>query len=250
MNISPQQFRAYADGELSGEEARAVEAAIAADPDLAARLEKVRRAKGKVRPIPLSAARSAREIHAIGREGAILDFTAAKARREQANAAGEPRRHGAAPRSKVPIFQRPGLALGLSLALVLGVLIGSSLDLARFAGTSGQDAGGQDVGNLRDAGDRLLAAGALATALESDPRTSPGDERLFHILATYRSDDGTYCRRFAGSIGVGLACRGADAWRLIVLDADGRADLIQPGSHLGEPLSAEAEAEVLSAGWP
>ena len=250
MNISPQQFRAYADGELSGEEARAVEAAIAADPDLAARLEKVRRAKGKVQPIPLSTARRAGEEHAAARAGAILDFSAAKARREQANATREPRRAGVAPRGKVPIFQRPGLALGLSLALVLGVMIGSSLDLARFADTSGQYVGGQDVGNVRDAGDRLLAAGTLATALESYPRASTRDEEPFHILATYRSDDGAYCRRFAGSIGAGLACREADGWRLITLDADERADLAQPGLHLGEPLSAKAEAEVLSAGWP
>ncbi|TYC87766.1 anti-sigma factor [Novosphingobium sp. BW1] len=250
MNISPQQFRAYADGELSGEEARAVEEAIAADPVLAARLQKVRRAKGKVRPLHLSTARRAGEDHAALRKGAILDFSAAKARRKQANATSEPRRPGAATKGKVPVFERPGLALGLSLALILGVLIGSSLDLDRFADTSGQDTVGRSVGNIRDAGDRLLATGALARALESSPRTSRRDERLFAVLATYKSDDGTYCRRFAGLIGAGLACRRADAWRLIALDASGRAGPTQPGRQLGEPLSAEAEAEVLSAGWP
>ena len=43
MTVTPEMIAAFADGELGADERRRVEAAIAADPELAAQLERHRR---------------------------------------------------------------------------------------------------------------------------------------------------------------------------------------------------------------
>lgn len=306
MTISTQQLRAYADGELSPEEARAVEAAISADPVLAARLEAEKRLKATLQnhfdpvaqePVPDSLVAMIEEAQAEDdmapntpplrdtgksnwlkggaphtREARVLDFSAARQRREEerksrAKAKAASKHPGTAMTGKRggPIFARPGLAAGLAASLILGLMIGTSLDLGRFEARSGME---QKAGNANivERDGQLVASGELASRLETQLASAPSTEEPLRILTSFQRDDGSYCRVYSGAGNSGIACHSGKTWVLERTIADTPlattkgtyrqagsrdAELMAAAQEIakGRPLDAEGERAARDKGW-
>jgi hypothetical protein len=136
---------------------------------------------------------------------------------------------------------------GMAATLVLGTLMGTRL---------------APMGN--GSGDRLVATGAIARALDTQLASAPGGPVAVQI--SFRAKDGRYCRSFSTDAQAGLACREADgAWALQQVAAVAPAPgggMRQAASRLppsvlaavdagmaGEALSPEQEKAARDAGW-
>lgn len=253
--IGEEQLMAYADGELSGEEAAAVAAAIAADPALKARLDQHIRLRAKVsdafadvamEPTP-DALKAAIETptHAPAE---LVDLEAVRQAKETlAKAQRKPARSRIAPWA---------LAAGLvALALVVGAPL-----LRRPSSVLG----GQLVAM---AGGGMTATPVLAGALDRELASQPQRSQRVAIGLTFRDKKGVWCRSFtAAEDGLaGLACRESGRWRVKVLAAaphGSGAEFQVAGSSTpapvqsaidavvaGAPLDAAAERRVRDSGW-
>lgn len=112
----------------------------------------------------------------------------------------------------------------------------------------------------------------LYAALEYTPsgESVRADGDVVEPILTFRASDGRFCREVEFDHGdaasVGIACRGEDSWRMVVLAEtegapdpsgyatvgdDAAAAIENAFNHLGssEPLSPEAEQALISAGW-
>lgn len=247
---------AYADGQLDAAQAARVEAAIAADPALAAAVARHRALRARLReafdpaleePVPAALLAAARgETRAGRREAAPADAsTAGVASMDEARARREA---GRPPRRGLPAW------LAMAAVLVLGLAVG--LLLGRPASAPVEVAGdGQ-----------LLARGELAHALESQLAAEAGDRVAIGL--SFRDADGRWCRSFrlrGAAPLAGLACRGDDGgWRLPALaeagaETDGMrqaaADL--PPAVLaaidarlaGDVAGTDEERAARDAGW-
>lgn len=256
---------AFADGALGHEEAARIADAVSRDPALAARVESfkmtrtlTKRAFGDVEvPQRLSERISALTAAAAQTEAKIVAPDAARPpRREIARRSAD--------RGRWRIVARANafaLAAAASVALVVGFgggyLTGSisgpseaSPQLESFAAT-------QDIGPIA----------AALNAVASGPRTSLGENgSLFRGVASFRSQDGRFCREFeidrrSGETTVGVACAeaGGGAWRLqFLVEAPATGDGFAPASSLasleayltaidaGPALTAEQEAAALN----
>lgn len=219
MTISPERLAAYADGELDADEARAVEAKIAADADLQAQLAAHRALRDRLaahfapiaqQPVPerLRQMLTAGVDEPAG-ESNVIDFaTATRTRRAPTSLPGWARIAG------------PALAASLVLALV------------GFG--------------LRPSGD--YASGDLASALDSQlAATQPADAPV-RVLLSFRDGQGEYCRGFTGAARSGIACRDDRGWRLRTLlgGASGTAtEFRQAGSA---DMAVMAAAQDMASG--
>jgi len=134
---------------------------------------------------------------------------------------------------------------GMAATLVLGTLIGT-----RLAPPSGDD--------------RLVASGAIATALDQQLASAPAGPVATQI--SFKARDGRWCRSFSTATSAGLACREPDgAWALqqVAATAAPGGGMRQAASPLppavlaavdglmaGEALNAEQERTARDAGWP
>ena len=208
-------------GALGPEEAAAVRAALAADPEAAADVDRFRESARLVRaafddtlaePVPPTLERRVRAAARV-----------AEAERHALDALV--RRRG----------RRP-LALAASVALLLGLGIGSRLSPG--------------------AGDEALPGlGAALAATASGERATLPDGATLTPLATFRDRDGRWCRRFAraedGRTGEGVACRDAEGgWRLAFLVPDGAAASGDYAPAGEEPSLADSLADRMRAGDP
>lgn len=247
MKLSEETLMRYADGELAPEERTAVEDALAADAESAARVaalraqrEKLARAFGKVlqEPVPerlVTAARTA-PTAAAGVTG-IEEARARKAERTRA-------------RWSVP--QWSTMAASLIVGLLIGQLVRQPDDAALVSPRNGG----------------LVAQGELARALTERLSGETAGDSAVAVGLTYRATSGEYCRAFSLSREApvaGVACSSGGAWRIEALArgepaADSRYRLA--GSALpplivqhveaqidGEPLDASGEASARSRGW-
>lgn len=189
--VTDEMLVAHADGALSGEEARRVEAALAADAALAARYAAL-----------AGAGRAARAAYAgVAREPVPDRLLAAVLAADAATAAPPPMPANA------PRVSR-GLA-AIAATLVLGLALGLlSAPLLRGGG------GEQALAALPPSIVAALSAGASGEQVQT-----PGAP-VVTVISTHRSGDGTICR----AIDVGgeapasaLACRAAGGWRLVAL---------------------------------
>lgn len=241
MTVTDEMLMAYVDGELDADAVAAVDAALAGDPDLAARLARHRLLSGAVagayagvaeEPVPerlLAAVRSPVEPAKV----VSLDaFRKPKA---------------AAP---APSWNRWGM---IAAGLVAGLAVG--LGIPR--------------GEAPMVGGDMKAHGQLASALESQLASSPKKDALVRVGLTVRDRDGRYCRTFTMTRNpgpAGLACRDANGWtvRMAVAQTGGRGagdfrtaaadtppEVIAAVEALmqGEPLDAGAEAAARVKGW-
>lgn len=226
MTFDDARLMAWLDGELDAAEGAEVEAAIAADPALAARVEEQRRLRDRLRahygpvadePVP-------------ERLSALLETNVV---------AFSPRR----PSSR-PAWQLPA---AIAASLVLGLFGGRLLP-------------GGDGPVALDAG-RLEARGALASALDAQLASDQRAEAETRIGISFARADGRWCRTFEGVALSGLACRDAGGWQLVMTD-EGRGaqgGYRQAGSGrilgaaqemmAGEPLDAAGERAARDSGW-
>lgn len=219
---------AYADGELGPIERNRVEQAIASDPALAktvAAHDGLRQRLGEAfAPIESSPVPDRLTAMLKGNVVAIERST---------HRAAAPRRWLA------------GLALAASLALGIGL---------------GTQLSPNDKAPVALDGGRLVAAGALAHALDTQLASASGETR---ILVSFRGANG-YCRVFESAAADGIACRAGDQWRLSRTQspiAERGGAYRQAGSAqaalmaaaqdmmIGEPLDAADEQRARALSW-
>jgi len=211
MSVTPEELAAFSDSQLDEPRTREVAAAVAADPALAAEVQRHRALKQRLathfasildEPIP------GRLTTLLGgAEPKVADFTAARQRKA---ARGIPRWGWIA---------GPALAASLALAVFLP------------RGTPEGYAGPQ----LADALDDQL----VATQANGAPT---------RVLLSFRDHGGQYCRVFAGSTQSGIACKDSTGWRLQTT-APGAA--FEQGDYrmAGSPAAAVmARAQDMAAG--
>ncbi len=228
------------DGELTPEAAAAVDAAAAADPALARRLDALRALRTLARdafpvaPDPRDA-ELARRIAGAERSGSWAARLADSVR------------EAFAPRH-LPIW---GAAAATAFVLGLGV------------GLLGE---GRAPAGLTIASDGTIADAELTSVLDRRLAVDGADAGGRAVGLTFRNAEGRWCRTFtAAEAGVaGLACRGGEGWRMQVL-----APFEPSGSEVrtaasdipdavlgavdaaiaGETLDAGAEARARDSGW-
>jgi len=260
MTVSDELLMAYADGELEPPQRAEVEAAIAADPELARRVEKHRALRKRFNtafdgvlmetvPERLVAAVLASPATQGSSEGAaaapqIADFTRTRAANDD-----EP-----ATRRRWTWVEWSAMAA----SLVIGAVA------AHVAWRS------PEAGPVGTQGGQLVAQADLATALSDQLASEQAPGAPVQIGVSFKSKTGEYCRTFVlddrAPLG-GLACRQGDSWQVQVLASaaptiagDGGyrpAGAAMPPAVLnavnqaidGEPLDARGEAAARSDGW-
>ena len=242
MTFSDEIVMAYVDGELDVATRTALEAALAQDAELAARIARHRGLRRRLsaaldpvldEPVP------ARLRDAASRPAAPPGHDVLALRRARA----------AAPRWSWPQWG------ALAAALVVGVLLRPLLPLS-----SGAD--------LYTRAGRLLAGGSLARGLSQQLAGSQTADAAVQIGVSFRATAGGYCRTFVlrdqGAL-AGLACREHGRWQLQALAAippaprgdyrPAAAALPPAVTHAvdelmsGEPLDAAQERSARDAGW-
>lgn len=251
MGITDEMLMAYADGELDAEAAARVEAAMATDDSLGARMARMAEARAAVRRAyqvapPVPAALEAR----------VREMIAAKVAADRQAQAAPPAASNvvdlASRRRVVPFWQLPAAAM---LALAVGA--GS----AWLAAPEGGGAAGLQMAGLEDPGLRA----ALASLPSGETARLEGGGR-FVAIASFRDSEDRLCREFEhdqadGRTLVAVACRDAADWDLRFaiaaagVDPEGYApasslealDAYLTATGAGAPLSAADEAAALQA---
>jgi anti-sigma factor RsiW len=224
--FSDEMLMRFADGELDEETSARVEAAVATDDAVAARLAvfvQTRLAAGDAlrplldEPVPAALRQSVQSMIDRHRRDAIETSS--------------PRRRGVM-RLFPPAFSWPQLAAAASIAAVLGGLGGFKL-AEQFRAAPLQLAG--------------LDASSLSRALETVPAGHEtqlgGSSQRFKAIATFRDSANAVCREFEVDIAdhstiVSVACNNAGEWRT-------RFAVVAPGSERGyAPASSTAALEA------
>jgi hypothetical protein len=257
MDIPEDLLMAYVDGEADAALRATVEAAMASDARLRARVEAHRRLRGKMagafgaalsEPVPerLAAAVRGESSTRSARPAEIVDLAAARARR-------------AAP--KPAPAQRPAWVQWSALAacLVIGVILARGLGAVGAAPMIGERHG------------ILVAQGGLTHALDQQLSGSPANtDQAVKIGVSFRTSDRLYCRTFQvvrGDALAGLACRRGGDWQVRVATAAAAQSTGATGYRtaasaipaavsasvdemiVGAPLDAQAEAAAKAKGW-
>lgn len=230
MTVDP-RFYSWLDGELSPDEALEMERSVAADPALRTLAEQhraLRQTLGDTFRAVSSAPLPQRLQEATRPTADVVDLATARDRRP---------------------WSWGTQAAAMAACVALGLFAGATL-LAPQSSIAFDDG-------------RLVAAGELDRALSTQLASAeqPGDTR---IALTFRANDGSYCRSFTSEGSAGLACREDDRWRIRGLFSSGEGqaadyrmaagqdprllELID-GTIAGEPLGADAEAELSQRGW-
>jgi len=175
MSVTREELAAFADGQLDEPRRRELAAAVAADPALAAEVERHRvvrqRLSAHFAPI-LDQSVPERLTALVGSaEPKVVDLTGAKQR-------------VAARR-----FPRWGWSVGPALA--------ASLALAVFLPRGGDYADPQ-----------------LAAVLDGQLVATQTDDAPTRILISFQDKNDKFCRAFAGNAESGIACKDAKGWRL------------------------------------
>lgn len=227
MAISDEILMAYVDGELDAAARAEVDAALAGDAALRAKLEAQQRLRTRLSaafdgalaervPARLSAAAEAPRAD-------VVDLAARRARRWSARDWG-------------------AMAASLAAGVVLGVGLMGAPALMIAAGEDG-----------------LMARGALARAL--DAQLASDEAGAVRIGLSFRDQSGGYCRTFdlIESQTSGLACRAQAGWTVAMTAANPQSEIRTAGAGevlaaveariAGEPLDAEAEVAAREAGW-
>ena len=255
MSIEESQVEAFLDGELAPGEAALVEAAIAGDPLLAARVKTARALKaalgaaydGALEEAPPERLLAAVRGETQTRSAQVISLAERRTKKEKQPGAPASARWG---------------AIAACLAIVI---VGGGLFLARPSGGGG--GGGGLIGARADGA--LEARGALAVALQDQLASSPRGDAPVRIGVSFQSHDGDYCRTFrthGGAPTAGLACRDAEGWQVRVVMTDTTpaatgtyqtaaastptpvADAIE-AMIKGEALDADGEVRAKAAGW-
>lgn len=229
--IDDDLLMAFADGELDEISRARVERAIAADPELAARLEVQRRLRARLAAhyAPVIEEDVPAQLRAM-LESDVVDIGAARARRAR------------------PPWQQ---LTALAATLVLGLFLGRMLWLP-------------DSGPVAIANDTMVAQGALARALDTQLASAQASGAATRIGVSFAAADGRLCRTFDSATLAGLACRGDAGWQLMMTApgagpaagelrqaASGDPHVLAAAQELmaGAPFDAAAERRARDSGW-
>jgi len=246
MRIEDEILMAYADGELTPLEAKRIEAAMAEDSTLAARVARFRSVRRALRsaydsvaaePIPdhlraLLGEVALNEPIEPGPSSTVGDLAAARAQRS------------------APRFGPPAWA-AMAASLAIGLLAGRALL--------------QQDGSFVGADGNLYAGGGLAQALDTQLASAAQNATaVTRIGVTFRSRGGQVCRTFVQDNAMsGLACREGQRWavRVAVADRGNGGAYRQAGSAapavltmvdqliVGEAFDAEQERAARDHSW-
>jgi anti-sigma factor RsiW len=242
--VTDEMLVALADGELPAEEALRLEAAVAADPALAARLEAL-----------VAAGEAARRAYADVTAEPVPDrlvaaILAADASTPQGAASAPPKAANAPAGRWAGARAWPAIAASLVLGLGLGHLTAPLFE--------------RDAARLAALPPSVVAA---LTVGASGERVEAGAAPAVTVLSTHRLADGTICRAIdvAGTEPASaLACREAGTWRLAALVGRAAAPgtAYRPASDLppllqevldargaGPALGAAEEGALRARGW-
>lgn len=258
-DISQETLYAYVDNELDPAKSAQVEAAMAADPELASMIEEQRALRALLgsayapvldEPIPQRLMSAAKELPTMPKiKGKVIMLASARASKKAAEQDK--------PRDKIANDWSWKHWGGMAACLALGLIAGHSAWIVTAT---------DDIVNQ---GGQMVARGQLAQALSTQLASAQTAEAPVKIGLSYLSDSNEYCRSFTVmSAGTdGLACRRGNEWVLRVLEqtkpkpSDG-ANLRMAASPVpaavlkvvdeqiqGSPFDAEAEKAAMSKGW-
>jgi|CXWL01.1.fsa_nt_gi hypothetical protein len=233
MMISDETLMAFADDELSAGEARRVVAALEADPALALKLDRMRRAKAALK----GAFSGQLELETPAR--LLAPFAS-------------PPRRGASIIAFPQAARRPLYMLAAAACAALVFLVGRA-------------SVGADTPMFARADGGIVARGDLDRALDAQAAGASEGARI-QIAMSIPEDGGGYCRVFKLDASAGLACGEGGEWRIDALvasegatDASGYAtaggelpDAILNAANqrrAGDPLDAAAERQAMQARW-
>jgi hypothetical protein len=241
MTVSDETLGAYVDGELDASERAKVAAALAADAEIARRVERMKMLRNRLQSAFSGAANEPVPQHLLEAlqkqptsEG-VVDFAQARAAKQR------PARRWTWP-------ELGSIAASLFVCTLLGYFLLRT----------------PDGDFLREESDALLARGALAAALSNQLASEQSRDALVRIGISFQDKSGDYCRTFAFRDQVGLACRDAGQWAVQTLAraAPVAGDATPAGSALppevlhaieariaGEPLDAAGEAAARQSNW-
>ena len=236
MRIDEGDLMAWIDGELDGEAAARVAAAVAGDSLLSAKVEAQRalaaRLKAGFAPILAEPVPQALSAAAASHVAEVIDFAASRAKRDVA-----------APAAR----RRPAQWMALAAALVIGVVIGRGTGLG-------------EPPVIMEKNGVLVASGQFAKALDVQLASAPGDGPT-RIILSFKAQDGRYCRSWALAEQKGVACRTGDNWRItatVAATPEGNYRMAGGDSALmasvdamiaGEPMDADQERAAKARGW-
>ena len=258
MKYPDETLMAYVDMEVDINTRREIDAAIASDPALAARVAEQRALLAQVQaayapiaaePIPTRLLDALRAVEAASGAEKVISFAAAQARKEKEKFAAK------SPTAR-PAWSWQMLG-GIAASLVIGVMLGRS-------GMTGPDAG-----MLSAQGGQLLAQGTLAAALNTQASSDASAGAPVKIGLSFAAKSGNYCRAFMLKDGpsAGVACRDNGDWRIQLLSreragAQAGANYRMAGSAMpdsilrlvdaemaGEALDAAGERAAIQQGW-
>jgi len=234
MNIRDETLMAYLDGELTAARRAEVDAALAADPRLAHRLEQYRSLRR-------------RRGAAAGGGATVTDLRRVRAARaaEAKEAAASARRAGT-PRPTWTWFEWGAVGTSVVIGAVIATLAMRAPGVSRIVTEDGQ----------------LVAQADLAEALSTQLVSAQPADSAVQIGASFESKAGDTCRTFTMKDHIvlgGLACRHGDAWQ-VQLVADGHGGYKGDGMPAavtaavgqqikGEPFDAAGEAAARARGW-
>jgi hypothetical protein len=247
--LSDETLYAYVDNELDAAASAQVEAAMAADPVLARRVEEQRAVRALLgaayepvlsEPVPARLVSAAHKGKASQESGKVFTLASARESRRKSDMPG------------AWTWQHWG---GMAACLVIGV----------FAGRSAWLAGADEITAQNG---HLVARGPLAKALSTQLASAQAVDAPVKIGLSYVSRDNAYCRSFTmprEGTG-GLACLEGGFWKLRVVAQDTTAaagsDLRMAASPVpaavlkvvdeqisGSPLDADGERAAMQEGW-
>lgn len=269
MTIPDETLMAYADGEADEATRREVEAAMAADPDVARRVERHKALRKKfgsefdpvlLETVPESLVSAVHAAASKMAEKPSREATVTDLRRVRAARAAEAREAASTAKTPAPPgrpwtwIEWTAVAASLATGAVIAHLVMKSPEAERLVTRDGH----------------LVAQGDLAQALSNQLAADQAEGAPVRIGVSFKSTTGEHCRTFVirdtGSLG-GLACRKNDAWEVAVLatapaagtetGAAYRQASSMPAAVVtaveqriqGEPLDASGEAAAREKGW-
>ena len=230
--IDEEEFFAWLDGELGGEAAERVAAAVASNPDLTARAERHRRVAADMRSAFEPVMQSTMPPPSF-QSAKVVDFAARVTERERW-------------RSWLSAPQLAAMAASLAIGVVVGTQFLSRADSP-----------------VAVEGQQLVAAAALDHALDTRLASVPADNGT-RIGLTFRDASGRICRSFTDAAANGIACRDGDSWQIrglypaaegqagdyrMAAGEDPRLAALVDQTIAGKPFDAAQEKAALEAGW-
>jgi hypothetical protein len=251
MKFAPETLMAYADGELDDQTREAIEAAMVADKELAQQIARHQAQRSELQAafggvleerVPdrlIATAKNSPAGPTTDASKKVVDLNAARASKSQT-----------VKRS----WSWPEWT-SIAATLLIGVVIGRNAL--------------QSPGSIVASNGRVVADGALASALSEQRSGGAPAESKVQIGLSFKAKTDAYCRTFTlqeESALAGVACRESNEWRVLALAEHTRAptsdDYRMAGSELpppirqaiedsiaGDALDAEEEELARANGW-